>query len=182
MIGTEEYQSHLAEHGRRVANRVAYSSMSKDERGSTDLSMFYACYGNERDLPEDERSRESNPANDFDPCGWFAFYASNPWVIAARRVMKDNNLTDWWNASDAPTRRWMLSLAHKTDDELRTVAEELEQRGEQEWANFVYSLTESDLVALYLLRNRDRRWPDPNPPAHLGQVAKEQVTRIRKMK
>lgn len=176
----EQYLTILAEDGRRVANRFALASLGKG--AERDLSTFYACYGNERDLPEDERTRPGNPANAFDPSGWFAFYARDPWIKAALDFMPDDNLIDWWDASDASTRAWMLSLAEKTDEQLGAVAEDLEQRGHQAWADFVYSLTDEDLVALHLLRGRNRRWPDPNPPAHAGQIAKEQVARIRRLK
>lgn len=176
----EQYLTILAEDGRRVANRFALASLGKE--AERDLPTFYACYGSEHDLPEDERSREGNPANAFDPSGWFALYALNPWIKAAFDLMSDNNLADWWDASDKPTRVWMLSLANTTDDELRKIAENLEQRGDQAWADFVYSLTEEDLVVLYLLGNCTRRWPDPNPSACAGQIAKEHVTRIRSLK
>lgn len=176
----EQYLTILAEDGRRVANRFALASLGNG--AERDLSTFYGCYGNEHDLPEDERSRPNNPANAFDPSGWFAFYARNPWIKVALDLMSDNNLADWWDASDMSTRTWMLSLAHKTDDEQRKIAEDLEQRGDQAWADFVYSLTEEDLTVLYLLGNRTRRWPDPNSPAHAGQIAKEYVNRIRSLK
>lgn len=138
MLDRETYQRLLDAHGRRIASRAAVDSTPEDQR---DWTTFYACYGTERNLPENERSREGNHANAYRPAGWTTFYAFNPWGKAALSVMKDNNLADWWDASDAPTRSWMLSLAHKTDDELRTVAEELERRGDQVWADFAFSLS-----------------------------------------
>lgn len=75
MLDRETYRQLLGAHGRRVANRAAVASAPKDQRGWT---AFYACYGHERGLLEIERSRPGNPANEFDPTGWNAFYRNHP--------------------------------------------------------------------------------------------------------
>lgn len=75
MLDRETYQRLLNAHGRRVANRAAVESTPKNQRGWT---VFYACYGSERDLPENERSKQGNPANAFDPTGWNALYRNHP--------------------------------------------------------------------------------------------------------
>jgi len=80
MIDAEEYQRVLAEHGRRVANRVAWASASQDERNGWDwCETIDSMFGSEDDLPEHERMRPGNPANDFDPTGLSQMYENHPY-------------------------------------------------------------------------------------------------------
>lgn len=73
----EEYVAILRQHGRRVANRVAFAAVGIQTKT---LDDFYAMYGAEDDLPESERCR-TDMINMFDPTGWFVYYeesADNP--------------------------------------------------------------------------------------------------------
>lgn len=70
----ETYLEILAQHGRRVANRVALADINANG-GHKELSDFYSCYGLEDDLPESEKSK-TDLISKFDPTGWFDHYAS----------------------------------------------------------------------------------------------------------
>jgi hypothetical protein len=70
----EAYLSILAQHGRRVANRVALADIT-EKNGKKELRDFSACYGLESELPENERCT-TDLISQFDPTGWFDHYAS----------------------------------------------------------------------------------------------------------
>ncbi|RKT25484.1 hypothetical protein B0G69_1200 [Paraburkholderia sp. RAU2J] len=70
-----EYKTILKEHGRRVANRAAYAALGRDAEHS--LNGFYAMYGNEAGLPENERCK-TGLVDQFDPVGWNKHYSNHP--------------------------------------------------------------------------------------------------------
>jgi phosphoketolase len=68
------YLKILATHGRRVANRVVLAEIN-EKNGHKELRDFFACYGAEDDLPENEKCK-TELITEFDPTGWFDHYAS----------------------------------------------------------------------------------------------------------
>ncbi|MFP6558900.1 hypothetical protein WJ542_11355 [Paraburkholderia sp. B3] len=75
MIDRATYQRLLDTHGRRVANRAFVAEQSPEQR---DWTSFYACYGDERKLPENERCR-TGVLRQFDPMGWTRLYENHPY-------------------------------------------------------------------------------------------------------
>lgn len=98
----QEYKDILAEHGRRVANRVAFSSLPKGEEREDGAwsDAFYGMYGPEDSLPEDERMRPGNPASAFDPTGWFAHYTNHP----------ADERSPMYRVTDGQSKRWFDAL------------------------------------------------------------------------
>lgn len=121
----EQYLTILAEDGRRVANRFALASVGKG--AERDLSTFYACYGSERGLPEDERSRPGNSANAFDPCGWFAFYENHPYNERSISYQRTKGASAYWLDQLVKARaswgKWVTHFLYKSliCDELNEV-------------------------------------------------------------
>lgn len=70
-MDAKEYKRILAEHGRRVANRVAYEA--SNTHGQHGLGTFYAMYGSEDRLPGNERCK-TGMIDRFDPDGFHRFY------------------------------------------------------------------------------------------------------------
>jgi hypothetical protein len=151
----EQYLTILAEDGRRVANRFAFSSLyvkGSEQKDGAWSEAFYGMYGPDDQLPEDERSREGNPANTFDPTGWFQRYNIN-----TRLRMADTSL-------DKTSRDWPLELRTSTPQQveyLTLLFESAEARLEanDEWMDLMESLNEADFVTLFILFNG--RWPSP---------------------
>jgi hypothetical protein len=94
----QEYMAILAAHGRRVANRVAFSSLPKGEEREDGAwsEAFYCMYGPEDSLPEDERMRPGNPANNFDPTGWLALYRNHPADERSPMYRVTGGQSKWW--------------------------------------------------------------------------------------
>jgi hypothetical protein len=70
-----EYLKILAQHGRRIANRVALAHLN-EENGKKELRDFYSCYGDESSLPENEKCK-TGLISKFDPTGWHDHYVNS---------------------------------------------------------------------------------------------------------
>ena len=96
----EQYLTILSEDGRRVANRFAFSSLDVkggEKKDGAWSEAFYGMYGHEDDhLPEDEQSREGNPANDFDPTGWTHPYTNHPANERSPMYHVTGGKSKWW--------------------------------------------------------------------------------------
>jgi len=192
-MDVQEYRVILNEHGRRVANRVAFSTL--DKGAERDLSAFYACYGNERDLPEDERSRSGNPANSFDPSGWFALYVNHPYEKSSIIYNLTDGQSAVWLDQLVKARNywgdWVVRFIYKSlicgesievydaiaDDqgEFVTVEDGVTfcawAEGWCGWAAWAASVTEGDIATLdqvfAWIRGEPQaphRWPEPGSP------------------
>jgi hypothetical protein len=122
MIDAEEYKRILTEHGRRVANRVAFASVPREERAADGLGGFCdslnALYGPEESLPPHERMRKGEPARYFDPMGWLALYSDHP----AHTTSLTYHLTegaskrwfeqwaDWLSATSERWGKWVIDF------------------------------------------------------------------------
>lgn len=73
-ISDDRYREILREHGRRVANRVAYASGAP----ANGMAAFYACYAPEHSLAESERAYTPLIVH-FDPMEFFDFYPDTHW-------------------------------------------------------------------------------------------------------
>lgn len=174
----QEYKDVLAEHGRRVANRVAFSSLPKGEEQADGqwAADFYALYGPEDSLPEHERMRPSNPANAFDPSGWLAHYRNHPADERSPIYHVTESQSKWWFDQLVGAREqwgaWVIDFLYKglvldasnevydaiaddqgefaIDDGCRLCAWQPGWRGWTAWAN---SLTPDDIsVAQQVLK------------------------------
>ncbi len=151
----EQYLTILAEDGRRVANRFAFASLDVkggEKKDGAWATAFYGMYGTDDLLPEDERMRNGNPANDFDPTGWFQRYNINTVLRMADTLL------------DKTSRDWPLELRTSTLQQveyLKLLFESAEARLEanDEWMDLMESLNEADVVTLFILFNG--RWPSP---------------------
>jgi hypothetical protein len=148
------YEHILSSAGRRIANRAAFASI-RDLGGdlTEGVAAFYACYGPEDHLPENERSREGNPANAFDPAGWLSMYNVNT-VLRMADTLRDKT-----------TRDWPLELRTSNFEQgeyLKTLLSSAEARLEanDEWMDLMESLNEADVVTLFILFHG--RWPNTN--------------------
>jgi hypothetical protein len=155
----EQYLTILSEDGRRVANRFAFASLPKVEEQPEGAwaTAFYGMYGPDDQLSEDERQREGNPANTFDPTGWFQRYNIN-----TRLRMADTLL-------DKTSRDWPVELRTSTRGQvsyLHSLFESAEARLEanDEWMDLLESMNEADYVTLFILFNG--RWPSPMNVLH----------------
>lgn len=120
MIDSREHQRIIAEHGRRVANRVAFASLSRDEqRGLGDFyRTLHALYGPEDSLPEHERMRPGNPANDFDPMGFLALYDEHPYNEHSIIYIRTKGESAEWLDALVKARKywgdWVISFLYKS--------------------------------------------------------------------
>jgi hypothetical protein len=122
MIDRREHKRILAEHGRRVANRVAFASLSREERMAGDLGDFhrtiYALYGPEDSLPECERMRPGNPANNFDPMGFLALYEDHPYEEQSIIYLRTEGESAVWLDQLVKVRKvwgtWALHFIYKS--------------------------------------------------------------------
>ncbi|TDN69081.1 hypothetical protein [Paraburkholderia sp. BL10I2N1] len=146
-MDAQEYKRILAEHGRRVANRVAFASLSKEEQAAGGLDNFYACYGAEDGLPEHERKRPGNPANVFDPTGWNDLYHSHRTRLMMADSLLDQTSRDWplWCVQQTPETFSALFEAYHDD--------EAYQKLDDEDKEFFASMTPADRVCLFIFMN-----------------------------
>ncbi|MGC2970445.1 hypothetical protein [Paraburkholderia aspalathi] len=94
----EQYLTILAEDGRRVANRFAFASLDVkggEKKDGAWSDAFYGMYGPDDHLPEDERMRNGNPANDFDPTGWTHHYTNHPADERSPMYRLTNGASKW---------------------------------------------------------------------------------------
>jgi hypothetical protein len=170
MLDADEYNRILAEHGRRVANRVALASVSRDERGG--IVSFYACYAPEDNLPEHERCR-TGMVYEFDPTGWFKFYLDPSTAQKIEKLKQDPQCAawlDWWLNGDANIKAIapvFFAIARKPEDDLFATIEGLESDGFQWWADALLNLTEDDLTSIrrvVSIFDKPPLWPNPGTP------------------
>ena len=191
MVDRETYQRLLDTHGRRVANRAAVSQMPKAER---DWTSFYACYGPEEALPENERCRNGT-IDQFDPSGWLALYSNHPTDERSPIYHATEGQSTWWFEQIIGAREqwgaWVIDFLYKglvldasnevydaiaddqgefaIDDGCRLCAWQPGWRG---WTAWAHGLTPDDIsVAQQVLKwlcsrsfKFTHQWPLPGTP------------------
>ncbi|HKR39822.1 MAG TPA: hypothetical protein VJU59_09105 [Paraburkholderia sp.] len=181
------YQRLLDTHGRRVANRAFVASQAPEDRA---WSSFYKCYGPESSLPENERMRPDNPANDFDPTGWDAFYSqANPWTIRREEWARLLYKTALAGEQGIESLRYIAWLVTLTQDDAAAEHARLSAMTDnayaQEWASWIEQLEPQDVIDIWVLIYQ--RYPSPNnheqfdaqiQPYRIGKgpIPNEQVT------
>lgn len=183
MIDSQTYQRLLTAHGRRVANRAAASQIEPDQR---DLGMFYAMYGSEARLPENERCK-NGVIDQFDPTGWRVHYHNHPCNERSPIYHVTGGSSAYWFEQLAAAREfwgdWVIDFihtslvleeSHRAFDRIADDAGELEAEGDEAcfcvwfpgwfgWTRWAQCLTAGDILALRLVLTADFKHRHPEP-------------------
>ncbi|KWC67483.1 hypothetical protein [Burkholderia ubonensis] len=172
MIDSETYQRLLDTHGRRVANRAAAESTAREDR---ELGWFYASYGREDILPENERCR-TGMLTRYDPLGFVQLYADHPCDERSPVYRLTNGLSaQWFEWLVSINRVWgiwairfisLSLLLHDRGESIEAIESIARDEGElvaedgarfcawyagwRGWVAFADGLTESEIAALRL--------------------------------
>lgn len=191
MIDRATYQRLLDTHGRFVATRAFVAEQSPEKR---DWTSFYACYGDERKLPENERCR-TGVLRQFDPLGWTLHYANHPYEETSIIYLRTEGQSAVWLDQLVKVRKvwgaWAVWFIYKSliRDESNEVCDEIaDDQGEfvtveddarfclwlpgwRGWAAWAASVTDDEITTLgevfAWIRGEEQephRWPDPGTP------------------
>ncbi|MEX3812133.1 hypothetical protein AB3X96_18025 [Paraburkholderia sp. BR13439] len=150
-----EYRSVASDFGRRVANRWLYATTKKAGKVNFALSDFYAMYGNEERLPEDERTRSADDATLLDVTGFRDFYQTDSEQHFINAALKIQGTTRDWvaelNAATSAQYKYMrdLVLGYASFGD-----------ASEEWREFEETTNNVDSFVLFVLF--ERRWPRPD--------------------
>ncbi|PLZ01960.1 hypothetical protein CY652_13095 [Burkholderia sp. WAC0059] len=198
MIDRATYQRLLDTHGRFVATRAFIAEKSPEQR---DWTSFYACYGDERKLPENERCR-TGVLRQFDPMGWTLLYEDHPYNENSIIYHLTGGQSAYWLDQLVKARefwgKWVIAFLYKSliCDESNDVYDAIsDDQGEfvmvedgatfcawfegwRGWTAWSASLGEGDMNALGEVfawirgEQEPHRWPDPGTPEAAALLSK----------
>ena len=156
----QEYDGVASEFGRRIANRWLFATMQKaGKRDGFTIEDFYACYGNEEELPEHEWMQRDDRYT-LDVVRWHAFYEQgNPWVVGREKMAKELAALGNINPDNLIYLAWLVSRppseAAAEFKRLQASADE----NEQNWFAWLRALDNAAITDIWILVFR--RWPSP---------------------
>ncbi|MCA8114958.1 hypothetical protein [Burkholderia cepacia] len=199
MIDRATYQRLLDTHGRFVATRAFVAEQQPERR---DWTSFYACYGDEQKLPENERCR-TGVLHQFDPLGWTQHYANHPCDENSVIYLRTEGQSAYWLDQLVKTRetwgKWLGHFIYKSlicdesNDVYDAIADDQGEfvtiedgatfcawfEGWCGWAAWSASLSDDDIATLgevfAWVRGEEQaphRWPNPGTPEAAALMSK----------